>query len=119
MISYRGYTGVFEYDEEHEFFAGHVINTRDGINFEGRSVSELKASMRRAVDDYLEFCEETGREPSKPYSGRLLVRIDPELHRRIASRAAHRRMSMNAYIAARLEELADDRDRPRRLARRS
>ena len=75
--------------------------------------------MRRAVDDYLEFCEETGREPSKPYSGRLLVRIDPELHRRIASRAAHGRMSMNAYIAARLEESADDPDRPRRLVRRS
>ena len=53
MIEYKGYTGVFEYDEDYEFFAGRVIDTRDGINFEGRSVSELKESMRRAVDDYL------------------------------------------------------------------
>lgn len=119
MIGYRGYTGVFEYDDEYEFFAGHVINTRDGINFEGKSVSELNSSMRRAVDDYLEFCEETGRKPSKPYSGRVLVRIDPELHRRLASRAAHRRMSMNSYIAARLEEMEDDVDRTRRTARLS
>lgn len=61
MIEYRGYTGVFEYDEDYECFSGHVIDTRDGINFEGGSVSELKESMRRAVDDYLEFCEEKGR----------------------------------------------------------
>ena len=71
MIEYRGYTGVFEYDDEYEFFSGHVVDTRDGINFEGSSVAELKESMRCAIDDYLEFCEDTGRAPSKPYSGRI------------------------------------------------
>ncbi|WP_419950475.1 type II toxin-antitoxin system HicB family antitoxin [Candidatus Palauibacter sp.] len=106
MIEYKGYTGVFEYDEEYEFFSGHVIDTRDGINFEGRSVMELKESMRRAVDDYLEFCEEKGRAPSKPYSGRVLLRIDPELHRRLAAKASSQRMSMNAYVAERLGEIA-------------
>ena len=106
MIEYKGYTGVFEYDDEYEFFSGHVVDTRDGINFEGSSVAELKASMRRAIDDYLEFCEDTGRAPSKPYSGRILVRIDPELHRRLATRANGQRMSMNAYIAKQLNEIA-------------
>ena len=106
MIEYRGYTGVFEYDEEYEFFSGHVIDTRDGINFEGRSVLALKESMRRAVDDYLEFCEEKGRQPSKPYSGCVLLRIDPELLRRLAAKASSRRMSMNAYVAQRLGEIA-------------
>ena len=106
MIEYRGYTGVFEYDDEYEFFSGHVVDTRDGINFEGRSVAELKESMQRAVDDYLDFCEETGREPSKPYSGRILVRVDPDLHRRLATGARGARMSMNAYIAERLRENA-------------
>ena len=105
MIEYRGYTGVFEYDEEYEFFSGHVVDTRDGINFEGKSVAELKDSMRRAVDDYLQYCEETGREPSKPYSGRILVRVEPEVHRRLARIANVRRMSMNAYIATRLREI--------------
>ena len=33
VIKYRSYTGVFEYDEEHEFFAGYVVDARDGINF--------------------------------------------------------------------------------------
>ncbi len=62
MIEYKGYTGVFEYDEEYRFFAGHVVNARDGINFEGRSLAELEKSMRTAIDDYLEYCAETARE---------------------------------------------------------
>ena len=105
MIQYKGYTGVFEYDDDYEFFAGHVIDTRDGINFEGKSVEELKESMRCAVDDYLEFCEEKGRGPSKPYSGRILVRIDPVLHHQLATKAAAQRLSMNAYMVERLNEI--------------
>ena len=106
MIEYRGYTGVFEFDDEYEFFVGHVVDTRDGINFEGRSVAELKESMRSAIDDYLSFCKETGREPSRPYSGRILVRVDPEVHRRLATNAKGQRMSMNAYIAEHLQRIA-------------
>ncbi len=62
MIEYKGYTGVFEYDEEYGFFAGHVVNARDGINFEGRSLAELEESIRTAIDDYLEYCAETARK---------------------------------------------------------
>ena len=106
MIEYKEYTGVFEFDDEYEIFAGHVVGTRDGINFEGRSVAELKESMRSAVDDYLDYCEETGRNPNKPYSGRILVRIAPELHRKLATKAGSQRMSINTYLARRLEEIA-------------
>lgn len=66
MIRYKGYTGVFEYDEEYGFFAGHVVGTRDGIYFEGQSVGELEDSMRCAVDAYLDACAEKGRPPSQP-----------------------------------------------------
>ena len=62
--------------------------------------------MRSAIDDYLDFCEETEREPSKPYSGRILVRVDTELHRKLAAKANGQRKSMNAYIAERLGEIA-------------
>jgi predicted HicB family RNase H-like nuclease len=50
MIDYKGYTGVFEFDPELELFAGHVIDLRDEIYFEGESVEDLEASMKRAVD---------------------------------------------------------------------
>lgn len=70
MIRYKGYNGVFEYDEEYGFFAGHVVDVRDGIYFEGRSVDELKESMSCAVDTYLAHCAKKGREPCRPRADR-------------------------------------------------
>ena len=62
MIEYKGYTGTFEYDNEIETFAGHVVDLRDEIYFEGHSVEELKRSMERAVDQYIMVCEKRGED---------------------------------------------------------
>ena len=71
MIDYKGYTGVIEFDPELRVFTGQVIDLRDEIYFEGDSVEALEASMHRAVDHYLEVCEQRGEEPERPFSGKL------------------------------------------------
>src|SRR4030067_390141 len=80
MMEYQGYLAKVEFDEDAEVFHGEVINLRDVITFEGKSVSELRRAMRESVTDYLAFCHERNEDPDKPFSGRLLVRIDPALH---------------------------------------
>jgi len=59
-----------------------------------------------ALDDYLDFCGERGEEPQKPYSGRFIVRVEPELHRAIATRARVKRMSLNGWVHDVLAEAA-------------
>ena len=98
MIEYKGYSGVFEFDPELEVFAGHIVDLRDQIYFEGSSVEELKESMARAVDHYLRVCERRGEEPDRPFSGRFNVRLPPSLHRRVAKAAAMSGKSMNEWI---------------------
>jgi len=98
MIKYAGYTGVFEFDADLEVFSGFVVDLRDQIYFEGHSVKELKTSMRRAIDHYLETCRSRGEEPERPFSGKLNVRLGPELHRSIALAAAGRGQSINTWI---------------------
>jgi predicted HicB family RNase H-like nuclease len=66
-------------------------------------VAELREEMRRSVEEYLAFCREQGREPEKPFSGNILIRTSPELHRRIALEAARRHVSMNTYVQEALE----------------
>ena len=105
MIEYMGYTGVIEYDDEYEFFAGHIIDLRDVIYFEGHSVDELKESMKEAVDRYLKLCARRGKTPDKPYSGKFVVRVTPTLHRQLATNAAAHEVSMNTYIGERLKEI--------------
>jgi predicted HicB family RNase H-like nuclease len=98
LIHYKGYVGKIEFDEEASIFHGEVINLRDVITFEGETVSELKQAFEDSVDDYLKFCAERNEEPEKPFSGRFVIRIDPELHRIIATEAKKADVSINQWV---------------------
>ena len=87
-------------------FHGEVVNTRDVLTFQGRTLDELKAAFADTVADYVEWCREIGKEPERPYSGNFTVRVSPELHRRIAAAAAREGKSVNAFVASTLERVA-------------
>ena len=88
------------------------MNTRSVISFYGSSVEELREEMAASVDTYLEVCEEKGIDPDRPYSGKLMVRITPELHRNMALAAASEGKSMNQWLSETIEEAVDVDDTP-------
>ncbi len=102
-MTYKGYEALVAYDEDAEIFHGEVINTRDVITFQGRSVDELKVAFADSIEDYLDFCRGRGEEPEKPYSGQFVVRIEPSLHRAVANEARRTGASLNKWIATALE----------------
>ena len=106
-LAYRGYIGVVEYDDGAGIFHGEVANLRDVITFQGECVSELKQAFRDSVDDYLDFCAERGRDPEKPFSGNISLRIGPELHRKISIQAKKSKKSVHRWITEKLEKAAD------------
>lgn len=103
-MSYRGYAARIEYSDEDGCFVGHIAGIRDIVGFHAESVSELRAVFHEAVDDYLEVSERLGRPPQKPYSGKLMVRVSPELHARAAMRAEAAGKSLNQWAAEALEQ---------------
>ncbi len=103
MLSHKGYTGHVEFDDESGIFHGEVLDLRDVITFQGTSVEEIERAFRESVDDYLEFCETRHEEPDKPFSGRLMVRLAPQLHRRIYLSARREGKSLNQWISEKLE----------------
>ena len=40
MLQYKGYTGRVEFDDEAVIFHGEVLDLRDLVTFQGRSVDE-------------------------------------------------------------------------------
>lgn len=106
VLQYKGYVGVFKFDPEAHVFHGDIINTRDVITFEGRSVEELEQAIRESVEDYLDFCRSTGKEPDKPFSGRFMLRLKPEVHRAAAIAAQRQGKSLNAWAAEALAKAA-------------
>jgi predicted HicB family RNase H-like nuclease len=103
MLEYKGYTAHVELDSEAGIFHGDVLDTRDVITFQGKSVDEVQEAFRESIDDYLEFCAQRGEEPDKPFSGRLMVRLSPNLHRRLYAEARHEGKSLNQFISEKLE----------------
>ena len=104
MMTYKGYIGQVEYDDEQHIFAGSVINTKDVITFQGETVSELETAFKESIDDYLTWCREDGIEPEKPYSGRFNVRFDPALHQRASIAAKQQGISLNRFVERSVED---------------
>lgn len=98
MMEYKGYVGMVEYDDEANILHGEVVNTRDVITFQAESVNDLQTAFRESVEDYLEFCAETGEEPDKPFSGKIMLRMTPDLHRLVALAAKTTGKSINGWI---------------------
>jgi predicted HicB family RNase H-like nuclease len=97
-MEYRGYFANVEFDDDANIFHGEVINLRDVITFEGETVNELKTAFHDSVDDYLTFCAERGEEPEKPYSGKFVIRVEPELHKNITIEAHKTGKSLNIWV---------------------
>jgi predicted HicB family RNase H-like nuclease len=107
MMEYQGYIGKVEFDDEASVFHGEVINTRDVITFQGKSVAELKKAFRESVDDYLVFCAERGEEPDKPFSGQFVTRLSQDLHRQVSLAAGLAGKSLNAWVADQLQSAVE------------
>ena len=98
MMEYKGYIGKVEMDDEAAILYGEVINIRDVITFEGTSVDEVQKAFHESIDDYLAFCAERGENPEKPFSGRFVVRLPVELHRKAYIQAKLADKSLNGWV---------------------
>jgi predicted HicB family RNase H-like nuclease len=103
-MTYKGYTGIVEFDEQARIFHGEVVGMRDVITFEGTSVDELETAMAESIDFYLEWCAERNTEPDKPFSGKFVIRTTPDLHSRAAVAAARMGLSLNKYVEKAIED---------------
>lgn len=102
MMHHKGYIGKVEIDADADILHGNVLGIRDVVTFEGRTPSEAQKAFRDSVDDYLRFCKQRGEEPNRPYSGKFVVRVEPNVHRLISTMAESSGMSLNAWINDRL-----------------
>ena len=109
MMEYKGYIGKVEFDSEAGIFHGEVINVRDVITFEGSSVDELNQAFKDSIDDYLEFCASREEEPEKPFSGKFIVRLSPELHRKAYLKAKLSAKSLNSWVGEVLEQALESK----------
>ena len=84
VLMYKGYHTKIEFDVENSVLFGKIEGINDLVTFESSSLETIEQEFHDAVDDYLVFCEEVGKEPEKEYKGTFNIRISPELHKKLA-----------------------------------
>lgn len=97
MMSHKGYNALIEFDSEDEIFVGRLLGINDIVGFHADTVAELKAAFVEAVDDYIETCRKIGKLPKKPFSGNLMLRVDPAVHAKAALAAESTSKSLNQW----------------------
>lgn len=105
-MTYKGYTAHVEFDPRDEVFVGRVLGIAESITFHGATVAELTRDFHAAIKHYLADCAATGRAPQKPASGKLMLRIPPEIHTAASIAAQLAGKSLNQWAAEALKKAA-------------
>ena len=104
LMIYKGFSARVEFDARDNIFFGRLLGIDDLISFHGESVSVLQEAFQEAVGDYLETCKKIGKKPQKPFSGKLMFRVPPEVHAAVTIAAKASGKSLNQWAT---EILAD------------
>ena len=98
VLEYKGYHTKIEFDSESLVVRGKIEGIKDFVDFECADLSKVEEAFHEAVDEYLEFCKEVGREPDKEYKGTFNIRITPELHKKLVVVAMKNGDTLNATV---------------------
>ena len=104
-LEYKGYHAKIEFDSESYVLRGKIEGINDYVDFESPDAKKIEEEFRNAVDDYLEFCKEVGKEPDKEYKGTFNVRIKPTLHRKLAMIALESGESLNQTVEKAIQHM--------------
>jgi predicted HicB family RNase H-like nuclease len=105
-MNHKGYTARIEFDERDNIFVGRVLGLRSIISFHGETVSDLRHEFEVAIEDFLNDCKEQGVKPEKPASGKLMLRVSPEIHGAALVAAQASGKSLNQWATEVLQSAA-------------
>lgn len=104
-VTYKGYQASVEFEDDTLFVK--VLHISDLVVGECDKASDVEATARALIDDYLATCAEIGKNPEPPFKGSFNVRMTPEQHRKASIAAAEEGLSLNAWICAAVGEKLD------------
>ena len=105
-MKYNNYIARIEFDEQDRIFVGRLAGIDDIVSFHGSNVDELEVAFHESVDHYLEVSKRTGRSAQKPYSGNLMLRINPDIHAAVATISQAQGKSINQWAGEVLNKAA-------------
>ncbi len=107
MMSYKNYHARIDFDDVDEIFFGRIAGINDVVGFHADNVAGLKAAFHEAVEDYIATCALTGKKPEKTYSGKMMFRVNPQVHANASLAAETSGQSLNQWAEQVLSDAAN------------
>ena len=104
IMEINGYRAIVQYDPDIDMFRGEYVGLNGGADFYAKDIDGLRKEGEISLRVFLEMCQEEGVEPRKEYSGKFNLRVSPQLHAEIATRATAAGKSLNQWVADILDE---------------
>lgn len=104
IMEINGYRAVIQYDPEIDLFRGEFIGLNGGADFYAKDIDNLRKEGEISLKVFLEMCREDGIEPRKEYSGKFNLRVSPQMHTEIVTRAMAEGKSLNQWVIDVLDE---------------
>jgi len=102
VLKYKEFQGSVSFEDG--TLVLQILHIDDLIVAECNCASKVEQTFQELVDDYLETCAATGKEPCKSFRGSFNVRVDPHLHKEAAMSATAERVSLNAWVESAMRE---------------
>ena len=98
------YTYRITWSEEDQAFVG-LCTEFPSLSYLDKNQDKVFGEIRKLVGNILLDMAENGETPPEPllkkkFSGKLSLRITPEVHRKVALKAAEAGVSLNRYISS-------------------
>lgn len=106
VMTINGHQAVIVFDPEISLFRGEFLGLNGGADFYAADVEGLRREGETSLRVFLEACERRGIEARKHYSGKFVLRLDPETHEAVAVAAAAHGQSLNQWAAETLRQAA-------------
>jgi len=97
-MKYKEYLGSAEVSQKDGCLHGKILFIQDLVTYEAETVPELEKAFQAAVEDYLETCNQVGKDPDRPFTGTFQIRVSPDTHRLAAMDAKIQNQSLNEWV---------------------
>ncbi len=98
IMEINGYRAVIQYDPDIEMLRGEFIGLNGGADFYAKDIDNLRQEGKTSLKVFLDMCQEDGVEPRKEYSGKFNLRVSPQIHAEIVTRAIAEGKSLNQWV---------------------
>lgn len=108
VMTINGYKAVITFDPDISMLRGEFVGLNGGADFYATDVEGLKIEGEISLRVFLKMCQEQNLEPRKHFSGRFVLRLDPETHEAATAAAIATGKSLNQWTTEIIRKATQD-----------